>query len=500
MKNGRTGSLSVPLSLSLSLSLIFVALVLLIEDHRSRFTFNFCTNAFAYFKFASTGVATLVSGGDEPSPTVLPPIRKRHKQRPRIPIDANDLSWTMSIHTRRILDLGWKVLLVLLSYGDHQEWKAMGFVGTGESCSHSSCCSDARRPSHPHVKQQKRNWIAHGRSRSHPTFSFSTMLSILSSYSVGSVSWVGSDPNRPQKVNQDAYFHTTIEVSDSKNFSSNQVFGVAGVLDGHGKKAERLTEFLSIHLPKCVAQQLNDPKPVRDLEEQIEILAKYQLHTRDKNMTESCRMEQVLCNAFHQAHWDAMLNTSVPAGRCGTTCIVCLWNEKTLYVGHVGDSRAYRFLGSSQDPPEPLTTPTTIQEGSDEERVRIEKGEGRIDDSGNVWYGPIGIAMTRALGDSVLLRAGVIPTPLVHTFPRQQKKEPHSNENTRERIVLATDGIWDVLPALKVQEMLANIDDSLSTQEVANLLAESAKSAWVEQSPFIDEVKSDDITCVVLDL
>jgi len=37
--------------------------------------------------------------------------------------------------------------------------------------------------------------------------------------------------------------------------------------------------------------------------------------------------------------------------------------------------------------------------GVEDERKRIEDGEGRIDGSGNVWYGPVGIAMTRARHD-----------------------------------------------------------------------------------------------------
>ena len=54
---------------------------------------------------------------------------------------------------------------------------------------------------------------------------------------------------------------------------------------------------------------------------------------------------------------------------------------------------------------------------SDTERARIEScPQARIDGRGNVFWGPVGIAMTRALGDAILLRAGVLPWPIVERY------------------------------------------------------------------------------------
>ncbi|KAL7561374.1 hypothetical protein ACA910_001477 [Epithemia clementina (nom. ined.)] len=294
--------------------------------------------------------------------------------------------------------------------------------------------------------------------------------------------------------------------------TSQTVYNVVGVMDGHGRKAERLTDFLSTHLPFCIEQQFNHPQPVTELEEQILRLAKFDsLHddvaTTTSTEDSTSHVHQVLRNAFHQAHWDAMQNKEIPAGRCGTTCIVCVWNDNddndnddgALHVAHVGDSRAYRFLmeNDDDDPPQALTTPTTVQNCL-KDRQRIEKAcEGRVDDNGNVWYGPIGIAMTRALGDSAMLRAGVIPTPVTQSFSRARK----SDSREHDRIVLATDGIWDVLSVTKVQEILRD-HRSFSNQEVAEVLASQAKLAWAAQGPgfFDDEVKCDDITCLVFHL
>ena len=70
---------------------------------------------------------------------------------------------------------------------------------------------------------------------------------------------------------------------------------------------------------------------------------------------------------------------------------------------------------------------------------------GRLDTL-RVTYGPVGIAMTRALGDSVMIRAGVIPTPIVETYRIFNKTS----------LVLATDGIWDVLSNRDVTNIIIN--------------------------------------------
>jgi hypothetical protein len=61
------------------------------------------------------------------------------------------------------------------------------------------------------------------------------------------------------------------------------------------------------------------------------------------------------------------------------------------------------------------------------ERARIQASDGaRMNDSGNVWYGPIGIAMTRSLGSSAMLRVGILPVPIVtrHNLATPQPWKP----------------------------------------------------------------------------
>ncbi|KAL7526226.1 hypothetical protein ACHAXR_001379 [Thalassiosira sp. AJA248-18] len=95
--------------------------------------------------------------------------------------------------------------------------------------------------------------------------------------------------------------------------------------------------------------------------------------------------------------------------------------------------------------------------------------------------------MTRALGDAVMLRAGVIPTPMVG----------HSYLIKGDTLVLATDGIWDVLSNEQVKHISLKHG---SAQGAADAIAETARKRWVGDLPIIDEEKADDITVVVLKL
>jgi serine/threonine protein phosphatase PrpC len=300
---------------------------------------------------------------------------------------------------------------------------------------------------------------------------------------IGIYSIDGEAFQRPQKVNQDAHFQF---------FTGS--YTCVGVLDGHGLKGHLLTEYLAKQLPIQIQQQLQSPTVIPELEEQLQRLSGL---PADNFIlpNDSPPIHQALVNSFHAAHWDAMQNPDIPAGRNGATCIVCLMNETHIHVAFVGDSRAIRVSSSRVDADflpggkkqlevavSTLTTETTVQLAA--EKARIKQGEGTIRGT-NVFYGPVGIAMTRALGNAVMLRAGVVPTPMVETFLRMDG----------ESIILATDGVWDVLSNQQVGGIVA---DSNDVEAAAKCIADTAKQNWIGDLPIADEASVDDITCIVV--
>ena len=87
---------------------------------------------------------------------------------------------------------------------------------------------------------------------------------------------------------------------------------------------------------------------------------------------------------------------------------------------------------------------------SDTERARIEScPQARIDGRGNDFWGPVGIAMTRALGDAIILRAGVLPWPIVDRY-----ELPTMETGIQYYVCAGTDGVFDVLTNARVADVL----------------------------------------------
>ena len=282
----------------------------------------------------------------------------------------------------------------------------------------------------------------------------------------------GSDPDRPHKVCQDACFVEKID----------NAWVCWGVMDGHGQNGHLLTCFLKEEIPKILRQELlsnthGNEQELQEFQERLIALGKA------APLTNTTHIERVLIRTFHRAQLHAMQANGVPAGRSGCTCIVCLFHvgSRELYVASVGDSRAIFWSDSGYV--YSLTQENTI--ALVEERARIQQCEGRVDAIGNIWYGPVGIAMTRALGDAVMLRAGVLPTPVIASYELPQKCT----------IVVATDGVFDVLTNAQVKEIVG-VALHVDVQHAACALVEEAKRSWMGDLPI--EGKVDDITCVVV--
>ncbi len=300
----------------------------------------------------------------------------------------------------------------------------------------------------------------------------------------GSICKGGSDPDRPNKVNQDACFIHHVSLG-MKNIT------FMGVFDGHGKKGHVINEFFSQRLPKILEEKYtfyftnDDGKDGRRMESGEAIIL--------------ADMEHFFVESFEEVNEEARLNTEIPAGRSGTTCIVSMIDLESgqIYTANVGDSRAILGIQRANDKHdndaiwtiEPLSDETTTKR--DGERSRIEAAEGRIDSQGNVWYGPIGIAMTRSLGNIFMKRAGVIATPEVKVFDLNE----YYDEKCTILITLGTDGIFDVMSN---HDTINFIEDKY--QEEQNLQAsivaivDEAADRWRAGLPM--DVRIDDMTCI----
>ncbi|XP_027349094.1 probable protein phosphatase 2C 33 isoform X2 [Abrus precatorius] len=175
----------------------------------------------------------------------------------------------------------------------------------------------------------------------------------------------------------------------------------------------------------------------------------------------------------------------------GTTAVTLVKQGLDLVIGNVGDSRA--VLGTRDHDESLIAVQLTIdlKPNLPREEERIKHRKGRVfslqnePDVARVWLPNSdfpGLAMARAFGDFCLKDFGLISVPDV-SYHRLTEKD--------EFVVLATDGIWDVLSNEEVVDIVA----SASQSTAARTLVESAVQAWRTKFPFC---KVDDCAAVCL--
>jgi serine/threonine protein phosphatase PrpC len=370
----------------------------------------------------------------------------------------------------------------------------------------------------PHSCLQLHSSSSSSSSPSPPQPASQELLSLFNIQNVQTASTCqgGIDPDRPTKVNQDAYFiKSPLLGSPSSSSSSSSVehLHLIGVLDGHGKKGHELNSFLSRRLPVMIEDKIVKHFNTYNNNDEHE-------HGDDDDNTTTTKildLEQILIQSYEQVNEEARINPNVPAGRSGTTCVTCILDTKhgIIYTANVGDSRAIFATTATATAATNIQTmsieTTTTKNKQERERIQIcQKDEpgARIDSLGNVWYGPQGIAMTRSLGNVVMKRAGVLHTPIVsfthlnhETIMRNKSDDVDGGggryDSLSGYIVLATDGIFDVLPNDLVMKI---VHDNFTKHEdlkyAADVLVQEARDKW--QDGLLLEVKVDDTTCVIV--
>lgn len=127
-----------------------------------------------------------------------------------------------------------------------------------------------------------------------------------------------------------------------------------------------------------------------------------------------------------------------------------------------------------------------------------------------VWYtfkgDTLGLAMSRSIGDCIVHQCGVSAEPELLVYKINNGiNDGHGSILTDEFIVLATDGIWDVLDNNAVTQLIvqnfitpaqqAGNKNNWSPTEASQFITKTARSKWEKLSPMID-----DITCIIVRL
>ncbi|CAN6236522.1 unnamed protein product [Urochloa humidicola] len=235
-----------------------------------------------------------------------------------------------------------------------------------------------------------------------------------------------------KRASMEDFYETKIDCVDG------QIVGLFGVFDGHGgaKVAEYVKENLFSHL-------LRHPKFMSDTKVAIDDAYK----STDSEFLES----------------DSSQN------QCGSTASTAVLVGDRLFVANVGDSRAIICRGGNA-----IAVSKDHKPDQTDERQRIEDAGGFVMWAGTWRVGGV-LAVSRAFGDK-LLKQYVVVDPEI----REEVVD-----GTLEFLVLASDGLWDVVSNEEAVAMTRSIQDP---EEAAKKLLQEA---YKRES-------SDNITCVVV--
>ncbi|KAL6841992.1 hypothetical protein ACP4OV_028192 [Aristida adscensionis] len=293
-----------------------------------------------------------------------------------------------------------------------------------------------------------------------------------------------------------------------ENFCSRDDTIFCGVFDGHGPYghlvAKRVRDLLPVKLSADLGMDEGRETSTSNVKSNGKEAGTPE-HTNKGNAIKSSEAElngeypesfpalrTSFLKAFHVMDRDLKLHKNIDCFFSGTTAVAVIKQGRDLIIGNLGDSRA--VLGTRNESNELVAVQLTVdlKPNIPSEAQRIRQRKGRIfalpeePEVARVWlpkYNSPGLAMARAFGDFCLKDHGLISRPDVSYHHITEKDE---------FIVLATDGVWDVLSN---DEVVSIVNRAKSRASAARFLVESAQRAWRTRFP---TSKIDDCAVVCL--
>uniref|UniRef100_A0A6N2LLR6 PPM-type phosphatase domain-containing protein n=1 Tax=Salix viminalis TaxID=40686 RepID=A0A6N2LLR6_SALVM len=287
-----------------------------------------------------------------------------------------------------------------------------------------------------------------------------------------------------------------------------------GVFDGHGKNGHIVSKIVRNRLPSLLLNQKNASSKMRTATD----------HSSEREDDGSVPSEsfhkwkEACISSFKVMDKEIKLQGSLDCSCSGTTAVVVLRQGDDLIIANLGDSRAVLGRINDQNGIMPVQLTTDLKPGvpgktpfqtifhdpmqtyplahgssnNPGEAERIRNCNGRVlalreePHIHRVWLpheDSPGLAMSRAFGDFLLKNYGIISLPDIS----------YHRVTPRDRfVVLASDGVWDVLSNKEVVSIISTADSEL---DAAKSVVEAATAAWKRK---FTSSKVDDCTAVCL--
>lgn len=261
-----------------------------------------------------------------------------------------------------------------------------------------------------------------------------------------------------------------------------------GVFDGHGRCGQFISKLVRDYLPFMILSHRNalflgsvdddDDPAFSDASPSSSTDGSGVPSPSPAQLLEEWR--EACANAFEAMDKELKLQANMDCNFSGTTAVCAIKQGKDLIIANLGDSRAVLATMSGTGYLKAVQLTTDQKPSVPQEAERIKRCNGRVfalkDEPSvmRVWLPDEdcpGLAMARSLGDFRLKRHGVVSEPQV-THRRVAPGDLF--------IILATDGVWDVLSN---EEVVSIVCATPRKQHASKAVAEAAAQRWRARYP-----------------
>ncbi|KAJ3691964.1 hypothetical protein LUZ60_012314 [Juncus effusus] len=272
-----------------------------------------------------------------------------------------------------------------------------------------------------------------------------------------------------------------------------------GVFDGHGQNGHLISKLVRDYLPFLILSERNslflsknNDSNFSDEENNYDPLT--DLHSPNSVISSQIfeDWKEACVNGFKAMDKEIGMKSNLDSSFSGTTAVSIIKQGRDLIIANVGDSRAILARETEKGLIEAIQLTTDLKPSIPQEAERIKRNNGRVfalkDEPHiqRVWLPDAnfpGLAMARSLGDFQLKCYGVISTPQV-SYHEISRKDLF--------VVIATDGVWDVLSN---EEVVKIVRETKRKMDASSAIVEAAVEAWKFKYP---ASKIDDCTAACL--
>ncbi|KAL9236182.1 hypothetical protein vseg_010883 [Gypsophila vaccaria] len=302
-------------------------------------------------------------------------------------------------------------------------------------------------------------------------------------------------------INQDA-------MTVWEDFTGEKGVYFCGVFDGHGPSGHKVARAVRDQVPTKLSAAYNHIKTTGRSQSDVDAFCDdVNDATSDTGEADNGNSSDIddpeakskyynwkssFLRAYREVDKELSLDSSIESYCSGTTAVNIVKQGDHLIISNLGDSRAVMCRRGERGEVKALQLTVDLKPSLLREAERVRRCKGRVfslDEEAHVlrlWLpdeDSPGLAMTRAFGDFCLKDYGLISVPQV-SYRKLSEQD--------EFVVLATDGIWDVLTNFEVVKIVSS---ARKRSVAAKFLVVHAIRAWKSRFP---SSRTDDIAAVIL--